>query len=122
MRLSTAGGVGFPEQRTPAGRIGLSLSEVLAHWYRQPKTRLSEGQQPGIHTWRVAHLRLCPEPQDRLMVDITKFDTEAHLQATLNVIPAYAWYAAPSGSLTFVKERTADYLVLPIDHPLRFRS
>jgi len=32
------------------------------------------------------------------------------LQATLNVIPAYTWYAAPSGALTFVNKRTADYL------------
>ena len=44
----------------------------------------------------------------------------AQLQATLNVIPAYAWYAAPSGGLTFVNKRTADYLGLPEDHPLRF--
>src|SRR6266850_1758406 len=44
---------------------------------------------------------------------------EAQLQATLNVIPAYAWYAAPSGALTFVNERTADYLGLPNDHPIR---
>jgi len=36
------------------------------------------------------------------------------------VIPAYAWYAAPSGGLTFVNKRTADYLGLPKDHPLRF--
>src|SRR5712671_4119828 len=42
------------------------------------------------------------------------------LQATLNVIPAYTWYAAPSGSITFVNKRTADYLGLPEDHPLRF--
>jgi PAS domain S-box-containing protein len=42
------------------------------------------------------------------------------LQATLNVIPAYTWYAAPSGGLTFVNKRTADYLGLPKDHPLRF--
>jgi PAS domain S-box-containing protein len=41
------------------------------------------------------------------------------LQATLNVIPAYTWYAAPSGGLTFVNKRTADYLGLPKDHPLR---
>ncbi len=27
---------------------------------------------------------------------------EAQLRATLNVIPAYTWYAAPSGALTFV--------------------
>jgi len=44
----------------------------------------------------------------------------AQLQTTLNVIPAYAWYAAPSGGLTFVNKRTADYLDLPKDHPLRF--
>jgi PAS domain S-box-containing protein len=45
---------------------------------------------------------------------------EARLQATLNVIPAYTWYAAPRGALTFVNERSADYLGLPADHPLRF--
>ena len=44
----------------------------------------------------------------------------AQLQATLNVIPAHTWYAAPSGGLTFVNIRTADYLGLPKDHPLRF--
>ncbi|HSV22290.1 MAG TPA: PAS domain-containing protein, partial [Xanthobacteraceae bacterium] len=44
----------------------------------------------------------------------------AQLRATLNVIPAYTWYAAPAGGLTFVNKRTADYLGLPKDHPLRF--
>jgi PAS domain S-box-containing protein len=44
----------------------------------------------------------------------------AQLQNTLNVIPAYTWYTAPSGGLTFVNKRTADYLGLPKDHPLRF--
>ena len=44
----------------------------------------------------------------------------AQLQATLNVLPAYTWYAAPSGGLTFVNKRQADYLGLPKDHPLRF--
>src|SRR5260370_25683263 len=44
----------------------------------------------------------------------------AQLQVTLNVIPAYTWYAAPSGGLTFVNKRTADCLGLPKDHPLRF--
>src|SRR6266481_1407841 len=47
-------------------------------------------------------------------------NAEAQLQATLSVIPAYTWYALPSGALTFVNERTADYLGLPKDHPLRF--
>ena len=44
----------------------------------------------------------------------------AQLHAILNVIPAYTWYAAPSGGLTFVNKRTADYLGLPKDHALRF--
>jgi PAS domain S-box-containing protein len=44
----------------------------------------------------------------------------AQVQAILNVLPAYTWYAAPSGGITFVNKRTADYLGLPKDHPLRF--
>jgi formate hydrogenlyase transcriptional activator len=43
----------------------------------------------------------------------------AQLRQTLDAIPAYTWYAAPSGGITFVNERTADYLGLPKDHPLR---
>src|SRR5260221_13275618 len=43
----------------------------------------------------------------------------AQLQAILNVLPAYTWYAAPSGALVFVNKRTADYLGLSKDHPLR---
>ena len=43
----------------------------------------------------------------------------AQLQATLNVLPAHTWYATPSGGLTFVNKRTADFLGLP-NHPLRF--
>jgi PAS domain S-box-containing protein len=44
---------------------------------------------------------------------------EPQLRATLDMIPAYAWYANPSGGLTFVNQRQADYLGLPKDHPLR---
>jgi PAS domain S-box-containing protein len=44
----------------------------------------------------------------------------AELQLALNLIPAHTWYAVPSGALTFVNERTADYLGLPKDHSLRF--
>jgi len=47
------------------------------------------------------------------MVDTTQ------LRATLDQIPAYAWYAAPSGGLTFVNARCGEYLALPNDHPLR---
>ena len=49
----------------------------------------------------------------------SKYLLEAQLRATLNVIPAYTWYAAPSGGLTFTNERLSDYLGLPKDHPLR---
>jgi hypothetical protein len=37
---------------------------------------------------------------------------EAQLQATLDMIPAFTWYAAPSGALLFVNSRFADYLGL----------
>jgi PAS domain S-box-containing protein len=47
------------------------------------------------------------------MVDTTQ------LHATLDKIPAYTWYANPTGGLTFVNTRCADYLGLPSDHPLR---
>jgi hypothetical protein len=45
---------------------------------------------------------------------------EAQLQATLNIVPAYAWCALPHGALAFVNERTVDYLGMPGNHPLRF--
>jgi PAS domain S-box-containing protein len=44
----------------------------------------------------------------------------AQVQAILNVLPAYSWYGTPSGSLTFVNKRQADFLGIPKDHPLRF--
>src|SRR5882757_3401700 len=44
----------------------------------------------------------------------------AQLQVTLNVMPAYTWYSAPSGDLIFVNKRTAEYLGFPKDHPQRF--
>jgi signal transduction histidine kinase len=47
-------------------------------------------------------------------------DFVAQLQAILNLLPAYTWYGAPSGSLIFVNKRTAEYLGVPKDHPLRF--
>ncbi|PYP19002.1 MAG: hypothetical protein DMD54_04045, partial [Gemmatimonadetes bacterium] len=54
------------------------------------------------------------------MADATNIGSlAAHLQATLDKIPAYTWYANPTGGLTFVNTRCADYLGLPSDHPLR---
>jgi len=43
----------------------------------------------------------------------------AQLRAMLNLVPAYTWYAGPSGGLMFVNGRNADYGGLPADHPLR---
>jgi len=54
------------------------------------------------------------------MVDAAKIDRlAAQLQATLDKIPAYTWYANPTGGLTFVNARCADYLGLPSGHSLR---
>jgi len=54
------------------------------------------------------------------MIDAPKIGlVEAQLQATLDRIPAYTWYANPTGGLTFVNTRSADYLGLPSEHPLR---
>ncbi|HXE83089.1 MAG TPA: PAS domain-containing protein, partial [Gemmatimonadales bacterium] len=55
------------------------------------------------------------------MVDtVSTGQLAAQLRATLDQIPAYTWYANPTGGLTFVNTRSADYLGLPPDHPLRF--
>ena len=45
---------------------------------------------------------------------------QEQLRTTLNTVPAYTWYSVPSGTLTFVNYRYADYLGLANDHPLRF--
>jgi PAS domain-containing protein len=44
----------------------------------------------------------------------------AELQVALNLIPAHTWYAVPSGALTFLNERGADYFGLPKDHALGY--
>lgn len=63
------------------------------------------------------------EPGDGLNIQgpfAQQWSFAAQLRNTLNTIPAYTWYSVPSGTLTFVNERYADYLGLPKDHPLRF--
>jgi formate hydrogenlyase transcriptional activator len=69
---------------------------------------------------RVRGFCRCMMPTMALLAVKSESELQAQLQATLNVIPAYTWYALPSGTLTFVNERTANYLGLPKDHPLRF--
>jgi formate hydrogenlyase transcriptional activator len=54
---------------------------------------------------------------DRAFVQDESF--AAQLRKTLNTIPAYTWYALPSGTLTFVNEQYADYLGLAKNDPLR---
>jgi PAS domain S-box-containing protein len=44
---------------------------------------------------------------------------ETQLQAALNMIPAFMWYAGTSGALQFVNRRGAEYLGLAENHPLR---
>src|SRR6266404_1528046 len=41
------------------------------------------------------------------------------LKATLDLNPASSWYANPSGGVTFVNKRNAEYRGIPSDHPLR---
>ena len=54
------------------------------------------------------------------MVNVTDIGSlAAQLRATLDQIPAYTWYALPTGGLTFVNARCGEYLALANDHPLR---
>src|SRR5262249_29629123 len=55
----------------------------------------------------------------RQILDLTPQRLEAQLRATLNMIPAYAYYGLPSGAVTFVNERAASYLGLRQGDPLR---
>src|SRR5579863_7674854 len=71
--------------------------------------KMSDGQEP----WLVTSLQAHQAAQQFAHL-------AAQLQTILNMIPAFAWYASPSGALTFVNKRTADYLGLPNDAPLRF--
>jgi PAS domain S-box-containing protein len=71
--------------------------------------KMSDGQEPRLITSSQAHQAAQQFAH-----------LPAQLQTILNMIPAFAWYASPSGALTFVNKRTADYLGLPNDDPLRF--
>jgi PAS domain S-box-containing protein len=44
---------------------------------------------------------------------------KAQLRAAADAIPGHVWYATPSGALIFINSKSADYLQLPTDHPLR---
>ncbi len=76
----------------------------------------------GEFRWHHARCEPLRDQQGRIIqwYGLSIDTDEAQLQSILDVLPAYTWYAAPSGALTFVNKRTADYLDLPNDHPLRF--
>ena len=89
-------------------------------WHQKLPLRNAKGE---IVEWHGSSVDV--DDRKRAECEVRKHETvhvtlEAQLQATLNIIPAYTWYAAPSGALTFVNQRCADYLDLPSDHPLRF--
>src|SRR6266436_8442601 len=87
-------------------------SGTIVRWY---------GSSIDIDDRKRAEFKIDEQQSEiRRILDLTPQRLEAHLQATLNVIPAHTWYAPPSGALTFVNARCADYLGLPKDHPLRF--
>src|SRR5260370_233014 len=60
------------------------------------------------------------DPPRRGFLCARRESRKPQLAATLGMIPACTWLAAPSGALLFVNSRCADYLGLPQDHPLRF--
>jgi PAS domain S-box-containing protein len=64
-------------------------------------------------------LLACGEFEDTSEIkEVRPFDM-AQLRAILDVVPAYHWCAAPSGALTFVNKRAAEYMGISDDHPLR---
>ena len=102
-------------------KLNAERSEIPIIWSRSKKDTssqmtTSEDLRLPVDETRVGSGR---QIEDRKSAE-ERLPFEAQLQATLNVIPAYAFYALPSGALTFVNDRIADYLGLPNDHPLRF--
>src|SRR5882762_7945497 len=107
----------------------MTMGDILSLFSRKravachPERRRREGSAFWQERWRhprrpllTGHRTVYLTP----MVDATNIGSlKAHLQATLDKIPAYTWYANPTGGLTFVNTRCADYLGLPSDHPLR---
>ena len=98
MKRSKKGMCGNAEGNRRATAMRLYGGDLVS-WAAPARWQLPTG-------WRAVYLTP--------MVDTTQ------LQATLDKIPAYTWYANPTGGLTFVNTRCADYFGLPSDHPLRF--
>src|SRR5258705_9298811 len=121
-------GGGFGSVRTPEmsdlelpAKLNAERSEVPIIWSRSKKdtsSQMTTSEDLGLPVDETP-VGSGRQIEDRKSAE-ERLPFEAQLQATLNVIPACTFYALPSGALTFVNERTADYLGLPKDHPLRF--
>jgi PAS domain S-box-containing protein len=74
--------------------------------------RFSKPQLTSVRQWRDVDNLWGADRMDESL--------KAQLQATLDMVPAFTWYAAPSGALLYVSSRHADYLGLPQEHLLRF--
>src|SRR5215813_15224575 len=57
--------------------------------------------------------RIHPDNRDRVWAEVQEASRQSQLRAILNVLPVYAWYGNPSGSLLFVNNRQADFLGVP---------
>jgi len=95
----------------------LNLSAVSLQWEREQKLNLCWGgavaEYPQYEVDRIDGVNGNGASDEHPSI-------KAHLRATANLIPGHVWYATPSGALVFVNSRSADYLGLPEDHPLRF--
>ena len=104
--------------------------------YRRERSRRLIGRQISIQWEQEWYLNVCkggagmavnPQYAPDLLDGVNgggaseeQSSIAAQLRAIANLIPAHVWYATPSGALVFVNSRSADYLELPDDHPLRF--
>jgi PAS domain S-box-containing protein len=95
------------------------MPEGLEQWRANSGSRLTAADELVVSSAREIIRSVVDIDEAKKAERQRRFDA-AQLQAILNVLPAYTWYAAPSGALTFVNKRTGDYLGVPDDHPLRF--
>src|SRR5262249_32669935 len=100
-------------------RVGRADGAYRWIWHQKLPLRNANGE---IVTWLGSSVDIDDRKHAEYAVrnETVHVPLEAQLQAALNIIPASTWYAVPSGALTFVNQRCADYLGLQADHPLRF--
>jgi PAS domain S-box-containing protein len=103
--------------------------DYAARWYKFPPSAFSRRYQHRAEYDLMGDAHMArPSQYDAERTDGSNIECASaqrpsfatQLRKTLNTIPAYTWYAVPSGTLTFVNERYADYLGLAKNDPLRF--